>query len=77
MRRTQGFSISVTSSSAISTTNTFYDLVQGVRQLDIQKQRLEQSTAALDLAKRKFEIGLIAEVQATMTEPYEVIAYTE
>ena len=41
------------------------------------KQRLEQSTAALDLAKRKFEIGLITEVQATMTEPYEVIAYTE
>jgi outer membrane protein TolC len=47
-----------------NTTNAFYDLVQGIRQLDIQKQRLEQSTAALDLAKRKFEIGLIAEVQA-------------
>ncbi|MBT5145012.1 MAG: TolC family protein [Gemmatimonadetes bacterium] len=50
------------------TTNSFYDLVQGVRQLDIQKQRLEQSTAALDLAKRKFEIGLIAEVQALRLE---------
>lgn len=50
------------------TTNAFYDLVQGVRQLDIQKQRLEQSTAALYLAKRKFEIGLIAEVQALRLE---------
>ena len=50
------------------TTNNFYDLVQGVRQLDIQKQRLEQSTSALDLAKRKFEIGLIAEVQALRLE---------
>ena len=50
------------------TTNAFYDLVQGVRQLDIQKQRLQQSTAALDLAKRKFEIGLIAEVQALRLE---------
>jgi outer membrane protein TolC len=51
-----------------NTTNAFYDLVQGIRQLDIQKQRLEQSTAALDLAKRKFEIGLIAEVQALRLE---------
>ncbi len=52
----------------VRTTNSYYDLVQGVRQLDIQKQRLEQSTAALDLAKRKFEIGLIAEVQALRLE---------
>lgn len=45
-------------------TNAFYDLVQSIRQLAIQKQRLEQSEAALDLAQRKYEIGLIAEVQA-------------
>ena len=45
-------------------TNSFYDLVQAVRELEIQQQRLEQSTAALDLALRKFEIGLIAEVEA-------------
>ena len=45
-------------------TNSFYDLVQAIRELEIQKQRLEQSTAALDLALRKFEIGLIAEVEA-------------
>lgn len=45
-------------------TNAYYDLVQSIRQLAIQKQRLEQSEAALDLAQRKYEIGLIAEVQA-------------
>ena len=45
-------------------TNSFYDLVQAIRELEIQQQRLEQSTAALDLALRKFEIGLIAEVEA-------------
>lgn len=45
-------------------TGAYYSLVQGIRQLEIQRQRLEQSEAALDLARRKFEIGLIAEVQA-------------
>jgi len=45
-------------------TNAYYGLVQSIRQLEIQRQRLEQSEAALDLARRKFEIGLIAEVQA-------------
>jgi outer membrane protein TolC len=45
-------------------TGAFYDLVQSVRQLEIQQQRLEQSQSSLDLAQRKFEIGLIAEVEA-------------
>jgi outer membrane protein TolC len=47
---------------------TYYTLVQGIRQLEIQRQRLEQSRAALELAKRKFEIGLIAEVEALRLE---------
>ncbi len=45
-------------------TDAFYDLVQSIRQLEIEEQRLEQSRANLDLAQRQFEIGLIAEVQA-------------
>ena len=48
--------------------NTYYDLVQGIRQMKIQQQRLEQSQAALDLAQRKYEIGLIAEVEALRLE---------
>jgi len=45
-------------------TAAYYDLVQSIRQLEIQEQRLEQSRSSLDLAQRKFEIGLIAEVEA-------------
>ena len=41
-----------------------YNLVQNIRQLAIEEQRLEQSRANLELAQRKFEVGLIAEVQA-------------
>ena len=44
-------------------TNTFFDLVQAIRELQIQQQRLAQSTAALDLSLRKFEVGLIPEVE--------------
>ena len=49
-------------------TNSFYNLLQGIRQLQIQQQRLEQSRSALELAQRKFEIGLIAEVEALRLE---------
>ncbi len=42
----------------------YYNLVQNIRQLDIERQRLEQSRANLELAQRKFEVGLIAEVEA-------------
>jgi outer membrane protein TolC len=45
-------------------TDAFYNLVQAIRQLEIEEQRLEQSRANLDLAQRKFQIGLIAEVEA-------------
>jgi outer membrane protein TolC len=45
-------------------TSAFFDLVEAVRQLEIEQQRLEQSRANLELAQRKFEIGLIAEVEA-------------
>ena len=57
--------------------NVYYDLVQGVRQLEIQKQRLDQSQAALELAQRKFEIGLIAEVEALRLEVDELRAQAE
>ena len=57
--------------------NAYYDLVQGARQLEIQKQRLEQSQAALELAKRKFEIGLIAEVEALRLQVDELRAQAE
>lgn len=42
----------------------YYALVQSLRQLEIEAQRLDQSKASLELAQRKFEIGLIAEVEA-------------
>jgi outer membrane protein len=42
----------------------YYDLVRSIRQLEIEQQSLEQSEASLELAKRKFEVGLIAEVEA-------------
>jgi len=44
--------------------DTYYNLVQSIRRLEIEQQRLEQSKASLELAQRKFEIGLIAEVEA-------------
>ncbi|MEE2656969.1 MAG: TolC family protein [Candidatus Latescibacterota bacterium] len=49
-------------------TNTYYDLVQSIRQLEIQEQRVEQSRVGLDLAQRKYEIGLLAEVEALRLE---------
>ncbi len=42
----------------------YYGLVQSVRELEIEEQRLAQSRANLELAQRKFEVGLIAEVEA-------------
>lgn len=42
----------------------YYGLVQSVRELAIEEQRLAQSRANLELAQRKFEVGLIAEVEA-------------
>ncbi|MCE2450525.1 MAG: TolC family protein [Candidatus Latescibacteria bacterium] len=42
----------------------YYSLVQSVRELEIEEQRLAQSRANLELAQRKFEVGLIAEVEA-------------
>lgn len=42
----------------------YYSLVQSVRELEIEEQRLTQSRANLELAQRKFEVGLIAEVEA-------------
>ena len=42
----------------------YYNLVQSVRELEIEDQRLAQSRANLELAQRKFEVGLIAEVEA-------------
>ena len=42
----------------------YYSLVQSVRELEIEDQRLAQSRANLELAQRKFEVGLIAEVEA-------------
>jgi len=42
----------------------YYGLVQSVRELEIEEQRLAQSRANLELAQRKFEVGIIAEVEA-------------
>ena len=45
-------------------TDSYFGLVQSIRRLDIEKQSLEQSRISFELAQNKFEIGLIAEVQA-------------
>ncbi|SVD74802.1 uncharacterized protein METZ01_LOCUS427656, partial [marine metagenome] len=58
-------------------TNSYYNLLQGIRQMEIQQQRLEQSQSALDLAQRKFEIGLIAEVDALRLEVDKLRAEAE
>jgi outer membrane protein TolC len=42
----------------------YFGLVQSIRRLDIEQQSLEQSRISFELAQRKFEIGLIAEVEA-------------
>ncbi len=44
--------------------DTYFDLARSIRQLEIQEQRLTQASAALILAQKKYEIGLIAEVEA-------------
>lgn len=44
--------------------DAYYNLVQSIRRLEIEEQRLDQSNASLELAQRKFEIGLMAEVDA-------------
>ena len=44
--------------------DTYFDLARSIRQLEIQEQRLQQASAALILAEKKYEIGLIAEVEA-------------
>ena len=44
-------------------TSSYYNLVESIRRLDIEKQQLEQAEASHVLAQRKYEIGLIAEVE--------------
>jgi len=44
--------------------DNYYNLVQNIRQLAIEEQRLDETSANLELAQRKFEVGLIAEVEA-------------
>lgn len=44
--------------------DAYYSLVQSIRQLEIESQRLAQSRASLEVARRKFETGVIAEVEA-------------
>lgn len=44
--------------------DTYFDLARSIRQLEIQQQRLQQASAAFILAQKKYEIGLIAEVEA-------------
>ena len=46
----------------------YYDLVRNIRQLDIEELQLNQSRSSLELARRKFEIGLVAEVQPLRLE---------
>ena len=45
-------------------TGSYYNLVESIRRLDIEKQRLGQAGVSHELARRKYEIGLIAEVEA-------------
>ena len=46
----------------------YYDLVRNIRQLEIEELQLNQSRSSLELARRKFEIGLVAEVQPLRLE---------
>ena len=44
-------------------TNSYYNLVESIRRLVIEKQQLEQAKSSHLLAERKYEIWLIAEVE--------------
>ena len=46
----------------------YYDLVRNIRKLEIEELQLNQSRSSLELARRKFEIGLVAEVQPLRLE---------
>ena len=41
----------------------FFILVQRIRELEIQNERLNLTKSNLELAQRKYEVGLIAEVE--------------
>ena len=58
-------------------TNTYFDLVRSIRQLEIQRQRLNQAEAALNLAEKKYDIGLIAEVEALRLQVEKLTAEAE
>lgn len=45
-------------------TNAYHNMVQSTRQFEIEEQSFNQSKAALELAQRRFQVGLIAEVEA-------------
>lgn len=45
-------------------TESYYNLVEAVRSFAIQEKNYNQSKASLELAQKKYEIGLIAEVEA-------------
>ena len=42
----------------------YYDLIRKMRQVEIQQETVEQSRSLYDIASKKLEAGLIAEVQA-------------
>jgi outer membrane protein len=47
-----------------SVTNAYHSMIQSIRQYEIEEQSFNQSKAALELANRRFQVGLIAEVEA-------------
>ena len=49
-------------------TNVFYGLVRAVRQVEIDAERVNQSRHSYELAKKKYEAGLIPEVEALQLE---------
>ena len=51
-----------------SVTQSFFNYYRRVRQLEIARQELEQQQEAYDLASKKYNAGLIPEVEALQTE---------
>lgn len=49
-------------------TNAFYGLVRAARQVEIDAERVKQSHLSYELAKKKYEAGLIPEVEALQLE---------
>lgn len=66
--RTQGMIKRTELDVIYQVTQAFYELYRAVRELEIAREELKQQQEAYDLARKKFNAGLIPEVEALQAE---------